>query len=295
MSEESIILAGRTAKKVLEGSRGMIKEGVKYLDVAEKLEKQLLDSGVGIGFPVNISVNDAAAHDSARPNDTRTFQKGDLVKIDLGAHVNGFIADNAYTSEITTDKHSKLIECTNRSLEAAISTIKTGVKIKEIGNAVQKVMDSYGFSSVKNLVGHSIGRYEIHAGLNIPNYKNNDNTVLKEGMLIAIEPYATYGKGFAINAKDIEVFSIESTKPIRVFQARKLFDWVFKERRTLPFCRRWVEKEFGNRTDFLLTALVKTGNIHAYPVLKEVSGEVVSQTEDSILVKEEPIITTKIV
>ncbi|PIO00555.1 type II methionyl aminopeptidase [archaeon CG10_big_fil_rev_8_21_14_0_10_43_11] len=294
MDEKKVIEAGQVGARVLAHSASLVKAGARYLDIAKTLEKKILDSGAGIAFPVNISVNEVAAHGTARFEDERVIKKGDVVKIDLGAHIDGHISDNARTFEIGTNKHEKLIACVRDSLTAALGVIKTGAKISAVGAAVQPIMDKYGFNTVRNLVGHSIEPYCIHAGVNVPNYTNKGGGVFKDGMQIAIEPYATYGEGFAINGKDVEIFMIENIRPVRVFSARKILDWIKKERNTLPFSRRWVLEEFGKSANLALLVLTKQGIIKEYPVLVEASGGIVSQQEHTVLVKEKPIVTTKL-
>jgi len=290
---EQAILAGKIAKKVREKSKNWIRLNTKITDLADRIEEMIINEGGGIAFPVNISINEIAAHDTARVKDERILKKGDLVKIDIGVHIEGIIADTAYTKEVETNNHKRLINATEEAVEKATKIIRPGLEIGEVGVIVQEVADKYGFSIVKNLVGHGLEPYEVHARINIPNYKTGSKHRLEKDELIAIEPYMTYGEGMAINSKKSQIFSLQNIKPVRNLKAKKIMDWIIKERKTLPFSMRWVVKRFGSGSELALQLLLRQGILKNYSVLKERSNKKVSQTEHTIIVQQPPIITTK--
>jgi methionyl aminopeptidase len=289
---EKAVQAGRAAASARDLCLKLVRPGAKVLNIAEKMEGEILRHGCGIAFPVNISINEFAAHDTAGMNDKRIIMKGDVVKVDVGAHVDGVIADTARTVEAGSSKNAKLIKCVEEGLEKALGVVKIGARISAVGEAVQSVADEYGFSVVKNLVGHGLGDYCVHTGVSIPNYRNNEKKVFEKGMLVALEPYITSGNGVAVAGGRAEIYSLKQVKPARIRKARELVKWVVKERKTLPFCKRWLDS-YGNQLDFILKTLVRQGVLREYEVLKEKSGKVVSQREHTVLVSEEPIITTK--
>ena len=288
---DEAIRAGKVASKARDLCLKIVKPGVKVFDVAEKIEAKIISSGCSIAFPVNISINELAAHDTAMLNDKRVFKKGDVVKVDVGVHVNGFIADTARTV-IAGEVNNKLVNCVEKCLSEALKVVRPGEKISGVGDVIQGVADSCGFSVVKNLVGHGLGEYNVHTGVSIPNYKNNEKGVFGEGELVALEPYLTTGTGNAVGISRAEIYSLKKFKPVRVRKARELLDWVVEERKGLPFCKRWL-KGYGNQLEFILKLLTRQGILTEYKVLREVSEKRVSQREDTVLLLEKPIITTK--
>ncbi|RLG56859.1 MAG: type II methionyl aminopeptidase, partial [Candidatus Hydrothermarchaeota archaeon] len=197
MKEESLSYykkAGEIAKEVLEEGLKKIKPGVKLLEVAEFVEARIIEKGGKPAFPCNISVNEIAAHYSPTAWDERTFEKGDLVKLDIGVHVNGYIADVAKSIDLgNKGENKKLIEASEEALKNAIDMIKPGVKTSEIGETIEETIKGFGFVPVSNLTGHQLQRWRLHGGMFIPNVKIRGGEEIKEGDVIAIEPFATNG------------------------------------------------------------------------------------------------------
>jgi methionyl aminopeptidase len=285
--------AGKIAKEVREFSKSLIKEGAKTLDMAEKIEEKIIAAGGKMAFPTNISINAIAAHSTPKFNDETVLKKGDVVKIDLGVHVEGFIADTAYTMEVGTNEWASLIKASENAVEAAIKEVKPGVSISKIGAVVEGAIEKQKMVPIANLSGHEVGEYDLHAGITIPNFNNKSSQVLEEGMAIAIEPFATNGVGQVSETKESEIFKLIEPKPVRQPVARKILDYVLKEHRELPFCKRWVAKKVGGfGLEMAFRELVRDGVLHNYPVLKESKEGMVSQTEHTVLVLDKPIVTT---
>ncbi len=289
---DEAIKAGKAAARARDLALKIVKPGAKVFDVAEQIEKEILRNDCGIAFPCNISINEIAAHDSAMINDTRIIKKGDVVKIDVGAHVNGIMSDTARTVVAGEKEDPAIVKCVEECMERVLEVVKPGANINSVGEAAQKVADAYGFSIVKNLVGHGLGKYEVHTGISIPNYRNKEKGVFKNGDLIAVEPYVTSGYGSAIGISRAEIYSLKKVKSVRIRQAKEILDWVVKERKTLPFCKRWLS-DFGSSVDFTIKTMVNQGILEEYKVLREVSKKVVAQRENTILLLDEPIVTTK--
>lgn len=287
--ESDYINAGRVASEVIEIGKGLVKEGVLLLDVVNEIEQHIFNKGAKLAFPINISINHVAAHDAVLPADTRKFTSNDLVKLDIGVHINGCIADTAVTIDLTK-KNSEIVKASEEALNAAIKIIKPGIKVCEIGRVIHEKISSYGFSPIKNLSGHVLQEYKVHGDLTIPNYDNGDNSIIKDGMIIAIEPFATTGEGIVTDGKPSSIFKLERKKPVRDANARqviKIIDCGFK---TLPFSRRSINLPMR---DFALSLLEKEGIITQYPQLVERSHGLVSQAEHTVIVKQKPIITTE--
>ncbi len=286
--------AGKIAKEALELAVELTKENVKAIEVAEKVENKIIELGGKPAWPLNISINSIAAHWTPKINDETVFKEGDLVKLDVGVHVDGFIADIAKTVEIGTNNWEKLIRASEEALEEALKIAKPGTTISEIGAVVENKIKEHGFVPIANLSGHGVDEYENHTSPTIPNFDNKSNQKLKEGDVIAIEPFATDGVGKVIDAKNSEIYKLEVPKPTRQRMARKILEQIAKEHLTLPFCKRWLQKSvkgFGLEMGF--RELKRIEAIHNFSVLKEESDGMVSQAEHTIIILDEPIIITK--
>ncbi len=281
--------ASEISKKCKEYGKSIAKSGMNYLEFSKKIENKILELGGGIAFPVNISVNDTAAHDIAQIDDTRVFEKGDLVKLDIGVHIDGFIVDSAITFEIETDNHSELINLNRRALDEALKVIKPGVKVSEIGKAVEKVVKGSKYKIIKNLTGHGIEQYDIHSGFGIPNYDTKTNDILERGMVIAVEPFLTDGDGMIKSGKSSGIYQLEYDKPVRLY--RDVLNFIKKEFLTLPFNIRDIQDKFGYaKAKSSIAYLVRNELLTDHQVLLEKKGSVVSQFEHTIIVEDKPII-----
>jgi len=273
--------AGEVLGKALSAGAKMVREGVKYLDVAEEIERIIL-SEAGLSFPVNISVNEVAAHYTPSVSDSLKFKKGDVVKIDAGSHVNGYIGDSALTVEVGSNENEHIIKASEEALQEAIEIVRAGVSIAEIGEAIEKKIKSYGLKPVKNLQGHSLERYNLHAGLSIPNVSNNNGRKLREGEVIAIEPFATNGGGYVVDRENGNIYLLKSRAKGRIAdEMRKKFDG-------LPFASRWMESIVGkDKINITLAFMLRRRTLYAYRKLVEVDGGIVAQTEHTLLVKKD--------
>lgn len=284
--------AGKIASQVKEYSRQFVKEDAKYIELAEKIESKIKELGGEIAFPVNISVNEIAAHDTAYHNDTRLLKKGDVVKIDIGVHIDGYIADTAYTAEVKSNEFAKLILASKESLEKSQKLIKKAATYGAFGESIENTIKDKGFLPIKNLGGHRLQQYELHSEEEIiPNYANNSKTEFFEGEAIAIEPFATNGAGFVIDTRLGPIYSFMQKRPIRVMKAREVLGYIEKNYKLLPFSKRWLVQKFGN-VDFILDYLCKEGILHNYAVLKDKLGGIVSQAENTGIVQKEGIFIT---
>ena len=278
--------AGHIAHAALHLGKRLAKPGEKLLAIAEGIEAYIREQGAKPAFPVNLSVNEAAAHYTPETDDISVVGERDLLKIDVGVHIDGFIADNALTVDFSGE-NGKLVETSEAALSAAIAAAKPGAKLSEVGAAVESAIKSRGFRPIENLTGHLLGRYELHAGLEIPNISSKDGRTLEEGQAIAIEPFATTGQGRVGESQKVEIFSLIEARPTRMREARRLLQFVDSNFRTLPFAERWLAPAFPSKL-FLHTSLkelVLSGSFDQYPVLKEIKGGLVSQAEHTVLIE----------
>lgn len=280
--------AGKIAFEVLQETKPLIKPGAKLLDVANAAEAKIKEKGAKPAFPANISINDAAAHFTPENESTLVFGEKDVVKLDVGVHVDGFIGDNALTVDLSNE-NGKLVEASEKALDAAICSVHAGAKLGDIGAEVEAAIKGFGFKPIENLTGHSLGEYELHAGVEIPSIGNNDPNTLSEGMVIAIEPFATNGQGRVSEAPEVEIFSFNTRIPVRMRESRRLLTYVEENYKTLPFAERWLYKDFHSQLllHAALRELVSSGAIRQYPILKEAGSGLVSQAELTVVVEKD--------
>lgn len=278
--------AGAAAKKILAAGAGRIQVGTSLRDIADFVEGMIQDEGFGIAFPVNISLNESAAHDTPSPDDTRVFAEGDMVKLDIGVHLDGYIADTACTVDL--GNQPLLCEASVAARDAAIQAVRPGVAIGTLGGIVAHEIKSRGFVPVANLTGHGLDQYCLHTGPNVPNIPGVGGAVLEEGMVLAIEPFASTGTGFVHDGRREEIFSQIVRRPVRLPAARKVLSEI-EGRNGLPFARRHIHVKSA---DLALARLLKDGIIRSYPVLSDVPGSFVSQAEHTMIVTGDGCIVT---
>ncbi len=285
---EKLLKAGEILRKAVSEAAEKIAPGVKLIEVAEFVENRIVELGAKPAFPCNISINSDAAHFTPKKDDDRVFKEGDVVKLDVGAHIDGYIADMAVTVDL--GDNSELVKAAKDALYAAIDVVKAGVSISEIGKAIEEAIRGYGFKPIVNLTGHGLLPYLTHAPPSIFNYATERGAKLEEGMVIAIEPFATDGAGRVVERGECEIYSLLKPKPVRMKMAREIIKEVQEKYRTLPFAKRWLSKA----PEIIISKLVREGVFRAYPVLTEVSGGLVSQWEHTLIVEDGgATITTK--
>jgi methionyl aminopeptidase len=292
--------SGRIVASVRKKATEMVKEDLKVLDLIEFIEQEIRKSGGEPAFPCNISINEITAHYTSPSRDKTILKKGDLVKIDLGAHVDGYIADSAISvivggeetspetslSEDEMELQIKMIETVNKALENAISTIKDGVKVGKIGEVVEQTVTDQNLKPVSNLTGHSMERFILHSGLSIPNIKEENRHKIREGDVLAIEPFVTNGVGRVTDMKDAYIFRFLRDRPLRMAPARKLLGEIAQNYRNLPFAGRWLEESTNNRQfNLIMRNLISSRALYPYHVLKEKSNARVAQAEHTVIVE----------
>jgi len=282
--------AGAVAKQVLDYGKSLIKENMSVLELAEALENKTIQLGGQIAFPANIGINETAAHFTPLLEDKTIIKPQDYVKIDVGVHIDGFIGDTAAT--VRSAGKDELIICSEKMLDAALPLFVPGTRISEIGEAIENVAEKFGFNSVKNLTGHGLGQYNLHAGVTIPNIKNQNSKILEEGEVYAVEPFCTTGTGLVKDFEPSLIFLYINGSPVRMPEARKIIDLAKTKYNGLPFAKRWLQNQFSHiKLEMALRQL--KNSFHKYAQLKEVSGKPVAQSEHTVIVAEKPIVTTK--
>ncbi|MDG2150116.1 MAG: type II methionyl aminopeptidase [Planctomycetota bacterium] len=275
--------AGRINAEARRQALESLAPGVRYVDVLDAAEAYIRSQGAELAFPAQVSVNEVAAHDCCDLDDPRVFEDGDVIKLDFGVHVDGCIADGASTHELG-NRHGDLLEASRHALEAAIALVRPNRKIRDIAAAIQSTMRELDYQPVANLTGHGIAPYTIHCSPAIPNVPEGTSGVLKEGMMICIEPFATTGRGYVEEKGRAEVFGARrKLKPPKHVDSG-VIDQIMA-RRGMPFCRRELAREHGvETTENSLRDLLRVGAVFGYPPLVEHGPAFVAQFEHTMFV-----------
>ena len=295
---DKYILSGRIAAEVREESRALIKPGAGLLGIAEKIEANIRKKGALPAFPVNLSLNDAAAHYTPTKNDETKISVGDVIKVDIGVHVDGYIGDTAYTTSFDK-KYDKMVTASEKALDEAIKLCRPGALLNDVSAKIEETITSFGYKPVSNLTGHGLDRFNLHAEPSVPNVKFSGDYKLKENQVIAIEPFATDGFGEIKESEQSLIFMLLEPKPTRNQDARAIAkfaeQFMHSEKgviRSLPFAERWIPMDSLFRIRIALRELRQREAIYDYPVLKEVKKGIITQAEHTVIVKDEPIVTT---
>ncbi len=296
MQIEDYIKAGKIVAEVRENVRKKNWVGVTLEEICEEVEGEILKRGAKRAFPVNTSVNEVAAHYTAEPNDEKVVSDTDLVKIDLGAQVNGYIADTAVT--VCYDpQYDSLVQAAEDALKNAVSMIKIGVKSSDVGRTIEKTVKQFGFKPIMNLSGHSLGQYTIHAGKSIPNIWSIGSFSFKGDEAYACEPFVTTdeGSGIVKEGKIKNIFALGSRKRTKNDEADRLQEYIWANFNMLPFALRWLLKDWEEKqARELLEILIKKKVVHAYPILIERNGQRVAQAEHTFIPTENGATVTTI-
>ena len=290
---KSYLEAGRIAKRVREEVAKLVEPGARVIDVCERAERLARELGGAPAFPCNIGINHVAAHYTPPPGDDTVIPEDAVVKIDVGVHVDGYIADTAVTVDLS-DRYAKLLEASREALEKAIHAIRPGASLTEIGRVIEEVIRGFGFKPIRNLSGHSLDRYVVHAGDVIPNV--GDRVVrgrVKPCTAYAIEPFATDGEGLVIEGDVVTIYAYTG-RPVRARllpQEKRLLAAIASRFRTLPFTTRWLTDVADAKTlDALVKRLAARGVLISYPVLIERGHGVVAQFEHTVLVLKDDVL-----
>lgn len=279
MNREKLREAGEIHREVMEEAVDLVEVGASKLEIAETAEELMRDLGGEPAFPVNISVDEEAAHATPAADSDDVFGE-ELVCLDIGVHVDGWIADSARSVDLGGD--TDVVEASREALDAAVDLVEPGVSTAELGAAIEDAIDGYDLNPVTNLTGHGLGEYEQHAAPSIPNRAVDRGVELEEDMVIAIEPFATDGGGKVREGGDEQIYSLEEIGAgVRSRRARDLVRDLEDRYRTMPFAKRWLD---ADRLDMSLRRLKSQEVLHGYPVLKEKDGIVVSQAEHTVIV-----------
>ena len=283
---EKYRLAGKIAAEVRKETGKTVREGMLIIDLCEKIEALIRKKGGKPAFPCNVSINEVAAHYTSPPQDSRTVPNNSMVKVDIGVHVDGYIADTAVTVCFSPE-HENLVQTAEEALEKAVEIIRPRLSMSQFGSAIEKVIKARGVKPVSNLTGHQVGRYLIHAGKALPNVSNFSMSKMNVGEVYATEPFVTVADaaGKVENAPEAYIFRFLKRKSLRDSYAKQLLSYIEDNFRTLPFTERWLHECVPqNRHRAAFSELLTSKSLMSYPVFVESSLKPVAQAEHTVLV-----------
>lgn len=286
---EQYFRAGRITSEVRDEVKRIVRPGVGYVQTCLSVEAEITKRGGRPAFPTGIGVNEVTAHYAPQDDDASTFLESDLIKVDFGVEVEGYVADTAVSITFNPE-HQLMLEATERALNAAIAAARKEPRTGEIGGEIHREASRFGFKTIQNLTGHTLDRYVVHAGKSIPNLFVPNLPPLKKGDVFAIEPFLTLGTaaGYVVDSPHETIFAIAARRKTGVEELDTFAERVWADRRTLPFTPRWYAGEYGKgRLQKIIKDLVKKHVMHSYATLVEASGKPVAQFEHTMALGDE--------
>jgi len=288
------LAAGRIAGDARKLGVSLIQPGVRLEAVLLEVETFIRDQGGSPAFPAQTSRNQIAAHYCSKPNDPMVYEPEDLVKIDIGVEVDGWVADNAATVYLGESAHGKkLVQASQDALAAAIAVAAPGVQIRELSRAIENAITAHGLKPVYNLTGHGVGRWLVHTAPQIPATPDREGkATLQPGMVIAIEPFATDGRGQVYEQGKAEIFALVR-KPHKFKNIDERVWNLIEKMQGLPFARRTFCDLPTGAVEATLLRLKRTGCLIDFPPLVDPDPSVrISQAEHTLMILENEVVVT---
>ncbi len=277
--------AGRIAREVRVEMKALVQEGVPVIQICEKAEALVRERGGLPAFPCNVSINEVAAHYTSPPGDDLVIPPKSVVKVDVGVHVDGYIADTAITLGFNPS-YSHLLRTAEKALKLATESIYAGISTTKLGSLIEDCITKNGCKPVSNLTGHQVGRYLIHTGKSIPNVSHLIGSKIREGEVIAIEPFVTEksAKGKVKDGAEATIFRLVKRKTLKDVYAKRLFGYIDANYQTLPFSERWIAGLVPRQHYSTAFQELRSRCLMSYYTFIEVSGSPVAQAEHTVLV-----------
>ncbi|KIW74624.1 methionine aminopeptidase 2-1 [Fonsecaea pedrosoi CBS 271.37] len=313
--DDSFLQNYRKAAEAHRQTRQWVQECVKpghtLLEVAEGIENSVrallghtgLEPGdslkAGMGFPTGLCLNNQVAHYTPSPGQKDVvLQQDDILTVDFGVHINGWIVDSAFTMAFD-HTHDDLLAAVKDATNTGIKTAGVDVRISDVSAAIQEAMESheveirgktFPVKPVRNLSAHDIKQYRIHGGKSIPFVKNSDQTKMEEGEVFAIETFGTTGRGYVVDDVGVYGYGLNHdaplSTPLSLASARRLHRTIRENFGTIPFCRRYLERLGVERYLAGMNSLVSNGIVECYLPLMDTPGSYSAQFEHTILLRE---------
>jgi methionyl aminopeptidase len=281
--------SGRILRETREAIRGFVKEDMPIIDVCEKAESLIRKKGGKPAFPCNVSINEIAAHYTSPPGDSKRIPEKSIVKIDIGAHVDGYVTDTAVTVCFDPE-YEDLMRTAEVALEKAVENIGPNISTSKLGTIIETTIKSRGFKPISNLTGHQVGRYLVHAGTSLPNVAHLFSSKIKLGAVYAIEPFVTLPNavGKVVDEEENTIFRLVKSRSQKNPHARQLLKHIEENFRTLPFAERWLQGIVPNEYHAkAFKELLSSKTLMSYPIFVEASRKPVAQAEHTVLIVKE--------
>jgi methionyl aminopeptidase len=280
--------AGRILRETREEIRRFVQENMLIIEVCEKAERLIRKKGAEPAFPCNVSINEIAAHYTSPPNDSSRVPEKSIIKVDIGAHVDGYVADTAVTVSFNQEYES-LVKAAETALEKAVENIGPGVSTSKLGTIIEGTIRLHGYKPISNLTGHQVGRYLVHAGTSLPNVSHISSSKIKLGGVYAIEPFVTLqnAAGKVEEGEETTIFRLLKPRSPRNTHAKQLLNHIEKNFRTLPFAERWLQGIVPQKHyQEAFRELLSSRALMAYRIFVEASRKPVVQAEHTVLIVE---------
>jgi methionyl aminopeptidase len=285
---EKLKLSGKILRETREEMKSYVREGMPIIEICERAEDLIRKKGAKPAFPCNVSINEVAAHYTSPPNDKRRIPENSVVKVDIGAHVDGYLTDTAITVCFNPE-HESLAETAERALKAAVENIQPEMPTSRLGAIIESTIKSRGFKPISNLTGHQIGRYIVHTGTSLPNVSHVFSSKIKLGGVYALEPFVTLpnAAGRVENGDEATIFRFLKSKSLKDPYAKQLLKYIEENFRTLPFAERWLQNVVPQEHyKEAFRELLASKSLMEYRTFVEASGKMVAQAEHTVLIVE---------
>ena len=282
-------VSGRILRETREEIKEFVRENMPIIEICERAENLIRKKGGKPAFPCNVSINEIAAHYTSPPDDTKRVPEKAIVKVDIGAHVDGYVTDTAVTV-CFDQEYDSLVETAERALEKAVESICAGMSTSKLGTIIESTIKSRGFKPISNLTGHSVGRYLVHAGTSLPNVSQIFSSKIKVGVAYAIEPFVTVSNavGKVEDEAESTIFRFVKSRPQKNPYAKTLSKYIEENFRTLPFAERWLQGVvLAEHYKEAFRQILKSKAIMDYPIFVEASRKPVAQAEHTVLIVED--------
>ncbi len=289
---ESLRKAGKIAQEVKKYIKPKIKVGVKVFDLISEIEAKIGELEGFCAFPANICINNIAAHyTSPIKDDGLEINEGDLVKIDLGVHIDGYLVDTAFSVNLSEEESlQNIIQATEVALGAAKMIAKPKTNTRDIGKKIEEIIKGFKYNPIRELGGHQIERWTVHGEKQLPELGSQGGDVMEVGEVFAIEIFASTGEGSVHNTQYSYIYELNpyaGRVPLRRKTSKQLLGFINKNYNTLPFAERWLAEEFRLGVGFGLQELIQQGKLQVHYVLAEKKGINIAQIEETILITED--------
>jgi len=288
-AQDSLIKAGRIASQVREEAKSIVEIGKPVIEICEFVRRRVGELGGGLAFPCNVDIDHVAAHYTSPLGDTTVVEDGSLVKVDIGVHVDGYIADTAAT--VCFDPSLRgLVDAAEAGLDEAIKAVRAGARSGDIGAIIERAIKARGAIPIRNLTGHRMARYVVHAGQSIPNVSAGNGHTLREGEVYAIEPFSVppTASGLITDGPTGHIYLFKKKRRVRSETAKRMLKVIQSEYRTMPFASRWIQGKFPGQDGVeAFSELLRSKCVYSYPQLVERSRAPVAQAEHTVIVTED--------